>query len=169
MEGDRDRGALMLVEHGDWTAAFEEEAARVREALGPRVAAVEHVGSTAIPQVPAKPVVDILAGLLAMPLDDEQLRALRRLGYVSRQRAGRRYFRRGSPRSHFLHVVLFEGREWRRYLFFRDYLRARPEEAAAYARLKRDLVARAPVDPGTYAREKTRWIDAAVQRAEAGG
>lgn len=169
MDGDPNGGALVLVEGGDWVAAFEEEAARLRAALGPGVAAVEHVGSTAIPGMPAKPVVDILVGLLEMPLDDDQLRALRRLGYVSRRRAGRSYFRRGSPRSHFVHVMPFDGREWRRYVFFRDYLRARPDEAAAYAALKRDLVAQAPSDRGTYAREKTRWIDAAVGRAQAGG
>jgi len=126
-------------------------------------AAFEHVGSTAVPGLPAKPVIDILVGLSSVELDVETRTALRDAGYVSRRRdtTGRHYFRKGNPRTHYLHVVELDGASWRRYLAFRNRLRDVPEEAAEYARLKREL---APVDPGTYATAKAAYIEAALKR-----
>jgi GrpB-like predicted nucleotidyltransferase (UPF0157 family) len=159
-----------LVEHErDWAAAFAEEAVRIKEALGDLVVAVEHVGSTAVPGVPAKPVIDLVVGVTRLELGPDGERAMRRLGYVSRTRAGagRRYFRRGAPRTHFVHLVEWESLRWRQYIYFRDWMRARPGEAAAYAEFKRELVNRCGGNRGVYGRDKQRWIEAALDRAQA--
>jgi GrpB-like predicted nucleotidyltransferase (UPF0157 family) len=165
---DTDTARVSLVAAGrDWQAEFAAEAARIQSALGELVVAVEHVGSTALPGVPAKPVIDLLVGLRQLDLGRDGERALRRLGYVSRTRAGRRYFRRGSPRSHFVHLVEWESPEWREYIYFRDWMRARPDEAAAYSAFKRELVRRSGGNRGVYRSEKQRWIEAALDRAQA--
>ena len=168
MDVDRASDRVSLVAAGrDWEAEFGAEAARIEAGLGDLVIAIEHVGSTALPGVPAKPVIDLVVGLRRRELGREGERALRRLGYVSRTRAGRRYFRRGTPRSHFVHLVEWESPEWREYIYFRDWMRARPDEASAYAAFKRELVRQTGGNRGVYRREKQRWIEAALDRAQA--
>ena len=142
-----------------WPNAFAEEAERIRAALGTALVGLEHVGSTAVPGLPAKPVIDILGGL-ARPLSNGDEDALRRLGYVSRRRMGRgrRYFRKGNPRTHYLHVVDWDSAVWRSYVDLRDFLRANADAAASYAELKRAAAARARSSRGTYASEKARFL-----------
>jgi GrpB-like predicted nucleotidyltransferase (UPF0157 family) len=168
VDGAPDRVSLVAAGR-DWAAEFAAEAARIQAALGDLVIAVEHVGSTALPGVPTKPVIDLVVGARRLDLGPEGERALRRLGYVSRTRAraGRRYFRRGTPRSHFVHLVEWESPEWREYIYFRDWMRARPDEAAEYSAFKRELVHRSGGNRGVYRREKQRWIEAALDRARA--
>ena len=143
-----------------WPSLYAEEVERLRPVFGDD-AAFEHVGSTAIPGLAAKPVIDILVGLRSVDLTRKQEAALRRLGYVSRRRDGRRYFRAGAPRTHYVHVVELDGPSWQRYLRFRELLRADAAEAAAYAELKR---AAAPLGPAAYARAKAAHVTATLRR-----
>ena len=108
-----------------WAELFQRERERLREALGPLAAAVEHVGSTAVPGLAAKPVLDILVGAAPFPLPDDALGALAALGYEYRGDNGvpGRQFFRTNPRTRHLHVVAFGGEEWRRLILFRDYCR----------------------------------------------
>lgn len=170
VDGGHSSDRVALVAAGrDWAAEFAAEAARIRAALGDLVVAIEHVGSTALPGVPAKPVIDLVVGVRQLDLGPDGERVMRRLGYVSRTRvrAGRRYFRRGTPRTHFVHLVEWESPQWREYIYFRDWMRARPDEAAEYAEFKRDLVARSGGNRGAYRREKQRWIERALERTRA--
>jgi GrpB-like predicted nucleotidyltransferase (UPF0157 family) len=138
-----------------WPERFVREADLLRAALGDDVR-LEHVGSTAVPGLAAKPVIDIVAAVHG-ELAEPQLRALHRLGYVSRSRAGtaRRHFRKGTPRTHYLHVVAVGGPDWHEYVLLRDFLRTHAAQRDAYARAKQDL---ADATPGSYAAAKRQFL-----------
>ncbi|MDF1502136.1 GrpB family protein, partial [Roseisolibacter sp. H3M3-2] len=131
------RGEVRLAEPTPrWAALYAEEAARLSPALAPFGAALAHCGSTSVPGLPAKPILDLLAGVPA-PLDVAALtRALAPLGYEHAPWAGvpgHEVFGRGQPRTHLLHAVPAGGAAWARMLRFRDALRADPALAAEYA------------------------------------
>ena len=138
----------------------------MQRALGAR--AVEHIGSTAVPGLAAKPVVDLLAGLESLDLAPEQIRAMEALGYEALGEyglPGRLFFRKGSePRTHHVHAVELGGEHWRRHLAVRDYLRAHRDEADAYAAEKRRVAAGAS-DRDEYTLGKAAFVEALEQRA----
>ncbi|HET8606901.1 MAG TPA: GrpB family protein [Gaiellaceae bacterium] len=139
-----------------WPGLYEAEAGLVRNALGGELVALEHVGSTAVPGLAAKPVLDLLAGLRGERPSRDAVAALRALGYLLRSRPGRPYFRKGTPRTHVLHVARHGDRQWRTKLDLRDYLRADPRAAAAYGELKLSLAATR--SHAGYAGAKDRFI-----------
>jgi GrpB-like predicted nucleotidyltransferase (UPF0157 family) len=148
-----------------WPAAFEEEKARLAEALGPLTKGLEHYGSTAVPGLCAKPILDILAGV--SPLSDwETCRpALEGLGYDYAEGAGvpgHYIFGRGrdrTERTHLVHVVEYQGESWRRNLAFRDALRCDAGLRESYAREKARAAAAAPWDRARYNAQKGPFID----------
>jgi GrpB-like predicted nucleotidyltransferase (UPF0157 family) len=153
--------AVTVVPHRrEWSALAAAEIDRLRGALDERAFGLEHVGSTAVPGLPAKPIVDLALGIAADEADPFVMRTLRRLGYVARRRDAtqRLHYRRGSPRAFTLHVVRFEGPDWNAYLALRDLLRAQPEVAARYSSLKLRL-AREGADPATYAAAKAELLE----------
>lgn len=147
-----------------WAAGFAAERARVLAALGGLPVAVEHVGSTAVPGLPAKPILDLLAGRPAGNALAPYVAALTAAGYHYRGEygiPGRHYFVRDAPdgcRTHHLHLVEHGGEFWRSHLAFREYLRRVPDRAAAYATLKRDLATRHPHDRAAYTEGKSAFI-----------
>jgi len=153
-----------------WASMFEEARSEIMGRCGALVVAVEHVGSTSVPGLAAKPIIDILAAVER--LDDAQalIEPLAAIGFEfvpKNDFPGRRFFRRGlrGAGTHHLHVVERGGWEWRRHLLFRDHLRAHPETAADYERLKRELAARHGPDRGAYTDAKTPFIESVVERA----
>ena len=144
-----------------WAALFESEAERIAAALRPFGASIEHCGSTSVPGIPAKPIIDMLIGLPA-PLDVAGVAgALAAIGYEHATWAGvpgHEVFGKGEPRTHLLHAVPHEGEAWARMLGFRDTLRSDPALAAEYAALKRDLAKRFPDDRSTYTDGKSAFV-----------
>lgn len=128
-----------------WRAAFEVEAKRVAAALGENVVAVHHIGSTAIPHIYAKPVIDLLVEVRDITEVDGRSSAMASLGYEVMGEfgiPGRRYFRkdnRAGSRTHQLHVFAASSAQVARHLAFRDYMIAHPEDAQEYSELKRKL------------------------------
>ncbi len=156
-----------------WPARAAEEAALVREALGAVV--VEHIGSTAVPGLVAKPIVDLLAGLQPLDVAPGQIGAMEALGYEYLGEygiPGREFFRKGGERrTHHVHAVELGGPQWGRHVAFRDYLRARPDEAARYAAAKREAVAAVDGDwepTGTPRSRSQRSIEARRTRVGRG-
>ncbi len=154
-----------------WPAAYEAEAARLRAALGPTLAAMEHVGSTSVPGLAAKPVIDIMAALDRLGDADPHLPALRALGYEPRvtDMKDRLFLQRPASEdipAVNLHLVTLASWPTRKERFFRDRLRAHPEEAAAYGELKRDLARRFGEDVEGYTRAKTALIQEIMDRAD---
>jgi len=154
-----------IVDHDpSWSTIFQREAERIRSALrADRIAHLEHIGSTAVPGLAAKPIVDILLAVPAIAPRDDFVVALRDLGYrhvLDPWTDDHEFFSldaKGS-RSVNLHLVV-AGSDWdARHLAFRDHLRADPEDADRYARLKRELAARHPRDVHTYTDEKGEFI-----------
>jgi GrpB-like predicted nucleotidyltransferase (UPF0157 family) len=151
-----------------WPALFAREAARIRAALGDRVAQVEHVGSTSVPGLAAKPIIDIL---LAVPdSSDEQayVPALEAAGYVLRVREPdwfeHRMFK-GPDTNINLHVFTVGAAEIDRMLLFRDWLRANDADRDAYLQVKRDLAKRTWRHVQHYADAKTAIVDQIIARA----
>jgi len=151
-----------------WPARFESEAQRIQGALGAEALRVEHVGSTAVPDLAAKPVIDILLGLRTWPATAEAIAALVALGYEHRGDGnvpGREYFRWGVPRTFQIHACAHNGSFWREHLAFRDLLRREPKTARDYAALKRDLAERFRSDRLGYTDAKAPFIRAVLERA----
>lgn len=164
-----------------WPAAFAAERDRIQVALAEadvsdEVVAVEHIGSTSVPGLAAKPIIDVLVGLRRWPASPELIAALEGLGYVHRGEAGivaRNYLQdapSGEPRTRQVHVVEHGTRIWRDHVGFRDHLRAHAGDRDAYGRLKQQLARRHRHDIMAYLEGKRPFIRGILARirAEAG-
>jgi GrpB-like predicted nucleotidyltransferase (UPF0157 family) len=161
-----------------WPGRFEAEAARIGAALGSAAVRIDHVGSTAVPGLAAKPVIDIQVSVRALHPLELHLRPLVALGYTHVAHpddATCPFLHRPFewPHSHHVHLCEAGGSEERRNLAFRDFLREHPAETAAYAEVKRRLA------PGfscssfesrnAYAEAKSAFIEPIIARALALG
>ena len=156
---------------------FEEERVRVADALGDVVMTIEHMGSTAVPGLPSKPIIDLLVGVRR--LNEARPRAvatLPALGYthVTKYESwlpNEAFFRKGipGPWTHHVHIMEPSNQRWDDWLLFRDYLRAHPEEAQAYAALKSRLAAEANDDIAAYRDGKHAFVVAVTVKARAAG
>jgi GrpB-like predicted nucleotidyltransferase (UPF0157 family) len=166
--GYQERIAIVDPDPG-WAGAFDAEAASVRAALGALLVRLDHIGSTAVPGLPAKPIIDLQASV--DPLDPDDLgRRLAPLGYARvRWPADATYpfYAKppDGPRTHHLHACEAGGDEERRHLAVRDFLRARADEAAAYGAFKRDLAARCGGLRTAYVEGKDAYVKALEARA----
>jgi GrpB-like predicted nucleotidyltransferase (UPF0157 family) len=167
-------GVIVLAPHSaTWATAFEREASALLEALSDLSIELHHIGSTAIPGIVAKPVIDMLGIVAALEPLDVRAHRLGVLGYEALGEfgiPGRRYFRKNAPdgvRTHQLHAFAAGSPEIQRHLDFRDYLRAFPTEAAAYGALKQGLVRRCGSDTDAYGKGKTEFIRGVERRAAA--
>ncbi len=153
-----------------WPARFEAEATRIRAVLGSIAVRVDHVGSTSVPGLAAKPIVDIQTSVSSMVPRDVYVEPLRSLGYrwtLDPWSDEHEYFSRdeAGTRAYQIHVCQ-EGGPWeRRHLAFRDWLRDHPADAEAYATLKRELATRHPNDLMAYVDSKTAFIRSIETRA----
>lgn len=145
-----------------WPDQFETLRSKIAAALGPIAAAVEHVGSTAVPGLAAKPIIDIDVLLRSAPDLPSAIRSLTSLGYAHEGDlgvAGREAFRPPAcDIQHHLYVCPTSEPEYRRHLAFRDHLRSHPEDAKAYAQLKRTLAARCS-GREAYTQAKTEFVE----------
>jgi len=154
-----------------WAAEFEREASAIREALSDIPFQLHHIGSTSIPGIVAKPVIDMLG--VAPTAEDMDTRSdrLAALGYEVMGEFGiptRRYFRknaRDGTRTHQLHAFGADSPEIQRHIDFRDYLRVFPEEAAAYEALKLRLAERCGSDMHAYSEGKSEFVRDIERRA----
>ncbi len=174
-----ERRVTIVEPKASWPADFETISGSLRDALGPLALRIDHIGSTSVPGLPAKDVIDVQVTVAA--LDRERLApALARAGFVVQNIGNdhrppgatgpdedwrKLFFHAGSGRPVNLHVRT-AGRPNQRYsLLFRDYLRAHPDSAAAYASLKRALAALG-IDRGVYADVKDPACDLIFIAAE---
>jgi GrpB-like predicted nucleotidyltransferase (UPF0157 family) len=154
----------------DWVGRYEEEAARVRPIFGLRCAAVEHIGSTAVCGLLAKPIIDILiASIDESAPSPVELDALAAQGYVflgeDGRRPGRWFWRKRGPLSFNLSVVPWASELWRDNLLLRDYLRAHPIEVQEYGAIKHRAVAGSPNSLLGYQDYKRAFVTALKVRA----
>jgi GrpB-like predicted nucleotidyltransferase (UPF0157 family) len=150
-----------------WREMFDSEKEKLLAAIGDYVAAIEHIGSTAVPGLGAKPVIDIMIGVRSLAEADKHcVEPITGLGYdyvkaFEKDTPFRRYFRKDSQegkRTHQIHLVEHGSDWWKRHLAFRDYLCVHDDVREAYERLKRDLAAREFETVSDYANAKTDFI-----------
>jgi GrpB-like predicted nucleotidyltransferase (UPF0157 family) len=165
--------AVRIVDYDPaWPALAEAELARIKEALGEVALRLEHVGSTAVQGLAAKPIVDLQLSVDSMEPREPFVKPLEALGYLfapAPESPDRHFFARPPqrPRTHHLHVCAAGGEHELRHLAVRDFLRAHADEAERYAALKRELVARHPQDRLAYIEGKEVYLAALEQRAVA--
>jgi GrpB-like predicted nucleotidyltransferase (UPF0157 family) len=161
---------LRLLEHdGTWASRFAAESDRLRGALASYIVAIEHVGSTAVPGLPGKPVLDIATAATNGPAADACIAPLESLGYEYRGSHGddptRRYYVRdvAGRRAVQLHLYILPAQAWEEKLAFRDALRSDPALATAYAQEKQRVAQAVGWDKGAYAVAKGPFIQAALR------
>lgn len=154
-----------------WPKVFASIKSQLFNALEGHAVAIEHVGSTSVPGLAAKPIIDIdiiIASEVELPLVVAKLTSF---GYVyegEKGILGRHAFRPpGGLSEHHLYVCGADNPELHRHLAFRDYLRSDPAEAEAYAKLKQSLAVRFGSDREGYSEAKTTFVEAALRKAEA--
>lgn len=165
--GGRERRAVVIEPYDPaWPDRFAQEARCIVDALSAIARRVEHIGSTSVPGLGAKPIVDVLVAV--DDVDDERITpALERAGYVLRVReTGHRMFRR-PDRSVHVHVWTAGSDDVERHLLFRDWLRVSAEDRARYESVKRDLARRDWDDMNDYADAKSPVVAEITARAQA--
>jgi GrpB-like predicted nucleotidyltransferase (UPF0157 family) len=151
-----------------WPARFEDEKTRIAAALrdlSDGIVAIEHVGSTAVNGLAAKPIIDIMLGVRDLSIGERCIHPLEAIGYDYRGEAGipgRLFFRKGQPRSHHLHMVRHGSEFWERHILFRELLRRRPDLAAEYGALKKKLAIKYRTQRLEYTDAKTPFIEQAL-------
>jgi GrpB-like predicted nucleotidyltransferase (UPF0157 family) len=153
------RGTVDVVPYAlDWGPAFQNEALLLRKALGPDVLAIEHIGSTAIEGMPAKPIIDLMVAVGDLSTSKQLIPLLADVGYDYRPNdcvPDRHFFAKGEhgERTHHLSLAEADSTFWQRQVAFRDYMRSDPQAAAAYADLKMELSSK-------YSKDRNAYIDA---------
>lgn len=150
-----------------WADLFQQHAAKITTALKKAALRVEHIGSTAVPGLPAKPIIDILVVVENSADEDSYLPALEASGYELRVRepaANEHRMLRTPTRDVHIHVYSSGAPEIECYLILRDRLRESASEREVYARTKRDLAARSWPDMNAYADAKTHVIEEIISR-----
>lgn len=163
--GGREKCSIVIADYDpEWPERFEFERDRVRRVLGSTAVRIEHIGSTSVPGLAAKPIVDLLV-TVADTEDPSVVTALEGAGYALRVREpGHRMFRTPERDVH-VHVWRDSDPEVERYLCFRDRLRANPDDRLVYESLKRELAHREWDDMNDYADAKGELIESIIARA----
>lgn len=160
----------------NWPRLFEEEKKRLDSALGDHVLSIQHIGSTSVPGLGAKPIIDIMIAVRTLEDADKYcIQPIVALGYeyvkaFEAETPMRRYFRRSNAegaRTHHIHMVVINSDWWINHLLFRDYLRADGDARRAYEAHKRELAAREWNTSNDYAEAKTGFIVAMLEEARA--
>jgi len=158
----------------DWPNLFRVEADRIVAVLGHEVVAIHHIGSTAIPGISAKPIIDMLVEVQDIKKIDDFNEEMIKRGYRPQGEfgiPGRRFFIKGgdATRTHHIHTFQTGHPGIEQHLNFRDYMIAHPEEAQAYSRLKEELARRFPHDIEGYMAGKDGFIKEMDKKAKCNG
>lgn len=153
-----------------WPVLFAQEKQRLQAALSAVILAIEHIGSTAVVGLDAKPILDMLAAVNHLHDVSASVELLRSLGYEDAEinpKFGRRLFCKGGYNvgTHHLHFVVKDSEQWLLPLRFRDYLQAHPQESRNYGELKKRLAQKHGQDLDGYSEEKGPFVEAVLAAA----
>ncbi len=159
------KGTVQVVAYDPgWPGLFEQERRVLHEHIGQLVLDIQHVGSTAVPGLDAKPIIDIAVAVASAAVIPQCRQPLAALGYIDRGDAGQDggylFVKESAPdiRTHHLHVVAIDDPQWRNYLLLRDRLRADETVRTRYAQLKRALQQQFAQDRKGYTAAKHDFI-----------
>ncbi|WP_078552101.1 GrpB family protein [Bacillus alkalicellulosilyticus] len=155
----------------DWVRRFQEEKNILKGIMSEKAIAIEHIGSTSVEGLGAKPILDIMVGVNHLIEVDEFIEPLEKIGYefvFHKEFSNRRFFRKGKWRAgtHHLHFYKYESDEWSNNILFRDFLRANSEELIRYHQLKKELAEKYHNDRVAYTKAKEPFIQYIIQKAK---
>ena len=159
--------------HPGWATLATDACQELRLAGGDLLVDVQHVGSTSVPDLPAKPILDIAAAVPTLQVLPELVARLTEIGYIYRgdgeDSGGHLFVRESSPevRTIHVHAVQHEGSQWRNYLLFRNLLRQDVDLRKQYAELKAELASKFQDDRKTYTASKHNFIRRILEKREA--
>ena len=166
------RGTVKVVAYNpDWSQEFEAEKQRLLDTFGDKILAIEHIGSTSIPGLAAKPIIDMVAAIKSFDDLPEFVNGLQKLGYEympERMFDDRKFFPKGSQenRTHHLNLVLQDNPEqWTKPIAFRDYLRTHETKRSEYAEIKTNLAKQYANDRATYTKLKDSFFQSIIDKA----
>lgn len=151
-----------------WRRRFHAEARRLRRYTCPSNYFLDHIGSTAVPGLDAKPIIDMSMRIPSLARLSLWIRRMESAGYTYRGEyglPGRHFFTRGNPVTHHLHLVAKDSEHGSQWILFRDYLRAHPDEAKKYNDLKKKLAREYSHNRKAYTTAKTPFINAILKKA----
>lgn len=151
-----------------WTVAYQQEKQLVTAALKQEIIDIQHIGSTSVPGLSAKLIIDILVAankLNTAEIYSSQLQEINYQYIYYTENVDRLFFRKGTPRTHHLDIVESGSWTYWRHILFRDYLLAHPETAQQYEQLKREMAVKFKTDMNAYANSKTQFIQSIVTLA----
>ncbi|PAY06060.1 hypothetical protein CK489_24340 [Bradyrhizobium sp. UFLA03-84] len=169
-------GSIVVSDYDpNWPTLFAQECGRIKQTLGAFALAIEHIGSTAVPGLPSKPIIDLLVGIPNLEQARRQcITPLEALGYIyvpeyASWLPRELFFRKGPPGpwTHHVHMMEPSHPRWETLVVFRDYLRAHPEAARAYADIKCELAASSNDNIGAYRNGKTAFVEETTAKARA--
>ena len=156
-----------------WPEKFQKEKQEIMEAIGKYVLSIEHKGSTAIPYLIAKPIIDIQIGVKTLRNAVHCIPRLEELGYkylpeIESLTPNRRLFRKPAEgkKEFQIHMWKYQSEEWEEFLLFRDYLREHPEMAKEYEFVKKHMAKRFPENETAYSIGKEGFIQVIIQRTK---
>ncbi|WP_409292648.1 GrpB family protein [Peribacillus sp. SCS-37] len=153
----------------EWAQMFREEAEKINLILGDEMIHIYHIGSTSIPGLSAKPIIDIMPVVIDIYKVDTFNRQMEELGYIAKGEngiSGRRYFQKGGDhRSHHIHIYQNGSHEIERHLALRDYLITHPIDMKNYGELKEKLARQFPEDIESYIKGKDLFVKKMEQKA----
>ena len=169
------RGTVRIVPYNPtWAKMFEQEKQALEEMFGSRILAVEHVGSTAVPGLSAKPIIDINVAIASLTDVQDFIEKLPGLGYQylpdrsypTPEYAYRHFFTKGpeSSRTHYLKLIELHNKEWEDAIFFRDCMRRNKTARDNYAVLKRQLAEKYADDRASYTESKAEFIQDIIRQ-----
>ncbi|MDC0706600.1 MULTISPECIES: GrpB family protein [Priestia] len=166
-----ERGLVKLETYNDkWSKLFDEEREVLSSRIKELIIAIEHVGSTSIEGLFAKPIIDIAIGVSSLDVIIELKEKVKALGYVELPVSidAKHVFARYKEKkiTHFLHVMIYNQNLWIDQISFRDYLRSDPNAKIAYIKIKEELADKYPNDVISYTNEKKKFVDNILKRAK---
>ncbi|WP_144635661.1 GrpB family protein [Priestia megaterium] len=166
-----ERGLVKLEPYNDkWSKLFDEERELLSFRIKELIIAIEHVGSTSIEGLFAKPIIDIAIGVSSLDVIIELKEKVKGLGYVEVPVSidGKHVFARYKEKkiTHFLHVMIYNQSLWIDQISFRDYLRSDPDAKIEYIKIKEELANKYSNDVVSYTNEKREFIDHILKRAK---
>lgn len=154
----------------NWEEEFEYEKKRIVDVIGDKIVGIEHIGSTSIKDLEAKPIIDIIVGVqgmdevanLVIPLSEIEYEYVHKPDFKERS-----FFRKGlwGQGTCHLHICEMNSNEWVEKLLFRDYVRLHPDVANEYASLKKELASKYKFDRPTYTKKKEPFIKKIIEIA----
>lgn len=163
------RQVIVTPYQSSWPEAFQQAKEQLETIFGDRLLEVHHIGSTAVPGLSAKPILDILPVVDSLDGIEAFDAAMEQIGYEAKGEfgmPGRRYYRKGGDnRTHHIHLYADGNPEIIRHVVFRDYLRQHPEEVEAYSTIKERLAHQYPEDISAYIAGKDSFVKTMEQRA----